>query len=70
MHEYEYEFVRVEVSTGIFGRSASGDYKEIVHERAKQGWRLAHVLSSATNLPAVVPVGKLVCELVFERIKR
>ena len=51
------------------GRSASGDYREIVREHAKQGWRLAHVLSSATNLPAIAPAGKLVCELVFERVK-
>ena len=37
---YQYKFVRLDVNSGFLTRQPSQDYHEIIHEHAKDGWRL------------------------------
>jgi hypothetical protein len=56
---FEYKFVRIDVSQGMFGQNVSADHREIIRQHAAEGWRLAHILG----------VGALTAgfELIFER---
>jgi hypothetical protein len=64
---FEYKFVRVDVSVGMFGPKVKANYQEIIHQHAAEGWRLAHVLGPGT-LPGA-PTGAASFELIFERPK-
>jgi hypothetical protein len=60
---YEYEFVRL--GEGLFGakRKARDDYQNVVHQRAREGWRLVQVFAPGTGIHGVARY----FELVFER---
>ena len=65
MKQYEYDFV--EMPKGAFStrepRLGGKDYREVVRERASQGWRLVQVFA-----PAVKGLGDIRgYELIFER---
>lgn len=60
--KYEYKFVRL--GQGIFGvkRSAS-NYQQIVHEHARDGWRLAQMFAPGTGVYGSARY----FELIFEK---
>ncbi len=45
---FEYKFIKLEVK-GILESKPEQDYHEIVHEHAKDGWRLVQVLTPPTG---------------------
>ena len=63
---HEYKFVRLEQSTsrvtGISDPSASASesYQEVVHEHARQGWRLVQIFAPGLTAQTYF-------ELIFER---
>jgi hypothetical protein len=63
---FEYKFVRIDASVGLFGAKVSADYREVILQHAAEGWRLAHVLGPGT-LP--IKPGSPAFELIFERPK-
>ena len=66
-HTYEYRFVRLGDSPGtaLFGvkDSARAGYQEVVHQHAREGWRLVQIFA-----PGVAAFGAAkYYELIFER---
>jgi len=62
---YEYKFVRVGLYRSFFERKPTKDYEEIVHQHARQGWRLVQIFA-----PGVWGPGKpRHFELIFEKAK-
>ena len=66
---YEYQFIRLEqtaawlTGTGVPSASARDSYQEVVHEHARQGWRLVQVFA-----PGLAAHGMAAYfELIFER---
>ncbi len=60
---YEYKFVRL--GEGIMGvrKSARENYQQVIHEHARDGWRLVQIFS-----PPIGPYGSAkYFEIVFER---
>ena len=60
---YEYKFVRL--GQGIMGvkRAAREQYQQVIHENARDGWRLVQIFS-----PGVGPYGGATYyELILER---
>lgn len=60
---YEYKFVRL--GEGWFGvkKSASKEYQQVIHEHARQGWRLVEVFA-----PGIGVYGSAkFYELIFEK---
>jgi hypothetical protein len=53
MTRYEYKFVRVELKSGLRTGTPKEDYQKIVHDHAKEGWRLFQ-RSSRRRRPALV----------------
>ncbi|MFD3261226.1 DUF4177 domain-containing protein [Paenibacillus lentus] len=45
---YEYKFVRVELK-GIIENKPVENYQEIIHEHARQGWRLFQIFAPSTQ---------------------
>jgi hypothetical protein len=65
MTRYEYQFVRVELSGSLLGGTDTPkeDYQQIVHDHARQGWRLFQLF-----VPAMSGAGRAsYLELIFER---
>ncbi len=60
--EYEYEIVRVQ-RTGLLNVSLTEDYREIIKEKAKNGWRLVQVFAPPLE---GYGVAKFV-DIIFER---
>jgi hypothetical protein len=60
---YEYKFVRL--GEGWFGVKKAGreNYQEVVHEHARQGWRLVQIFAPGTGIYGSTQF----YELVFER---
>jgi hypothetical protein len=59
----EYKFVRVRLYRSFFERKPAEDYQEIVHDHARQGWRLVQIFA-----PGVWGYGKpRYFELIFEQ---
>ncbi|MCY7945593.1 DUF4177 domain-containing protein [Bacillus atrophaeus] len=57
----KYEFVRVELSS--MRRRPKEDYQEIIHEYAKQGWKLVQIFA-----PSIVGYGAAAYfEIIFEK---
>lgn len=58
---YEYKFV--EIAVGTFSAYPKEDYQEIIHEHARQGWKLHQILTPpfAANGQAIT------MELIFEK---
>ncbi|MDR4887714.1 DUF4177 domain-containing protein [Fredinandcohnia sp. QZ13] len=60
---YEYKFIKIELK-GIIELKPEQDYHEIVHEHARDGWRLVQVLTPPTG-----PSGAATYfELIFEKL--
>ncbi|MFC1493573.1 DUF4177 domain-containing protein [candidate division KSB1 bacterium] len=62
---YEYKFERL--GEGMLGvkKSAKKEYQEIIHEHARQGWRLVQIFA-----PGIAAYGSAkYYEMVFEREK-
>ena len=60
---YEYKFVRVVLHKTLFERKPAEDYRQIVHDHARQGWRLVQIFA-----PGVQGYGKPGnFELIFEK---
>ena len=60
---YEYKFVRIGEGWTGARRAAKEQYQDLVHEHARQGWRLVQVFAPAFG---VYGVAKYV-ELILER---
>jgi hypothetical protein len=62
--QYEYAFVRLEQSWfGGPSATAKEDYQEVVHDHARQGWRLVQIFA-----PGIAAYGHAAFyELIFER---
>jgi len=60
---YEYEFVTV--SVGSISGKAKEDYKEIIKDYAKKGWRLKQIVTP----PFGVGGQALYLDIIFEREK-
>jgi hypothetical protein len=43
----EYKFVRLK--QGFFSDKPKGDYKEIIREHAREGWRLVQIFAPSTG---------------------
>ncbi len=61
--KYEYKFVRL--GEGWFGvkQGAFNEYQDIVHQHARDGWRLVQIFSPGTGAYGV----SVFFELIFER---
>ncbi|MBT2759138.1 DUF4177 domain-containing protein [Mesobacillus foraminis] len=58
---YEYKFVKI--SVGAFSGSPKDDYQGIIHEHARQGWKLHQIFT-----PPLGAGGQAVSmELIFEK---
>ena len=63
MTRYEYKFVRVDLKPGFRTDSPMEDYRKIVEDHAKEGWRLFQLFAppmSGTGWASYI-------ELIFER---
>ena len=59
---YEYKFIRIDLSWGIF-KEPKEDYHDVIREQGKDGWRLVQVFAPATS-----GYGKATFyELIFEK---
>ena len=63
MTRYEYKFVRVELKSGLRTDTPDEDYQKIVHDHAKEGWRLFQIFAPATSGTGWASY----FELIFER---
>ena len=69
MQTFEYEFVRLEQShtwltgAGVPSSEARESYQQIVHDRAKQGWRLVQIFARGLSAHGLATY----FELIFER---
>ncbi|TSI02294.1 DUF4177 domain-containing protein [Lysinibacillus sp. BW-2-10] len=61
---YDYKFVKIEV--GPFSGKVKENYEEIIHEHAKEGWRL-HTFAP---LPFAGGGQAIALQLIFEREKK
>ena len=61
--KYEYKFVRM--GEGWLGvkKSAKMDYQQVVHEHARQGWRLVQIFAPGTGGYGMAKY----YELIFEK---
>ena len=61
--KYEYKFVRL--GEGWLGvkKSAKMDYQQVVHEHARQGWRLVQIFAPGTGGYGMAKY----YELIFEK---
>ena len=60
--QYEYEIIRIE-KKGLLNVKLTEDYREIVKEKAREGWRLVQVFAPPIEGYGVI---KFV-DLIFER---
>jgi hypothetical protein len=49
MTRYEYKFVSVELKSGVRADTPKEDYQNIVHDQAKEGWRLFQIFAPVTS---------------------
>lgn len=62
---YEYKFIRLNLR-GFWSRQPDQDYRAIVEEQARAGWRLVQIFA-----PAIYGYGRaLFYELILERPRR
>jgi len=57
----EYKFVRLEL--GSWSGKPKGDYREIINEHAREGWRLVQIFAPATAGPGRATY----FEIIFEK---
>ncbi len=58
---YEYKFLKIDV--GTLTMKIKGDYQQIVHDHAKDGWRLVQIFSPSTGIAGT----SAYIELIFEK---
>jgi hypothetical protein len=58
---YEYKFVRLRL--GFFSGRPSQDYRHVIEDHARQGWRLVQVFAPGTGVYG----SSKFFELIFER---
>ncbi|NLD47573.1 MAG: DUF4177 domain-containing protein [Clostridiaceae bacterium] len=62
---YEYKFVKVDLSKWSMTSKPKEDYHEIIHEHAREGWKLLQVFA-----PPIQAYGTAAFfDLIFEREK-
>ena len=50
MSRYEYDFLRINFSSILNSpKKAESEYRKIIKQRAKDGWRLVQIFSPATS---------------------
>jgi hypothetical protein len=62
---FEYKFVTIEL-VGIFNRGPKDDYRKVIEEHAKQGWRLVQIFAPGTAAEGRAKY----FEIIFERPKQ
>lgn len=62
---YEYDFIRLKLQ-GFWTHRPREDYHQIIHERAKEGWRLVQIFAPATSGYGIATY----FDLIFERPMR
>lgn len=60
---YDYDFVRLGEGWMGVKRSAKEQYQQVIHERARQGWRLVQIFAPGTGGYGAAKY----FELIFER---
>lgn len=60
---YEYKFVLIELKQGLMKAEAKEDYREIIKEHAKKGWRLVQIFAPGTAIVGAAAN----FELIFEK---
>ena len=46
---YKYEFVRIELKSGLFKTKPKEDYQDIINSYANKGWRFKQIFAPATS---------------------
>ncbi len=46
---YKYEFVRIELKSGLFKMKPRKDYQEIINNYAEKGWRFKQIFAPLTS---------------------
>ena len=60
---YKYEFVKIELKSGLFKTKPKEDYQEIIKSYAKNGWKFKQIFA-----PAIKGYGAAsYYELIFEK---
>jgi hypothetical protein len=64
-HNYEYKFVRL--GEGFLGvrSEAKNTYQDVIHQHAREGWRLVQIFAPGTGAYGVAKY----FELIFEKPK-
>lgn len=62
-HKYEYKFVRLGEGLMAVRRKGRATYQAVVHEHAREGWRLVQIFAPGTGVYGAAKY----FELVFER---
>ena len=63
MQAYEYKFVRLGEGWLTVGREAKDGYQQVIHDHAREGWRLVQVFA-----PGIGAYGAAkYYEIIFER---
>ncbi|MFN2747295.1 MULTISPECIES: DUF4177 domain-containing protein [unclassified Bacillus (in: firmicutes)] len=57
----EYQFVKIELSS--FNKKPKEDYREVIREYAREGWRFVQIFAPATSGYGIASY----FELIFER---
>lgn len=60
---YKYEFVRIELKSGFIKMKPKQDYKEIIIEYAKNGWRFKQIFANVLGVYGTPQY----YELIFEK---
>jgi hypothetical protein len=63
MTRYDYKFVRVELNSGLRIDTPKNDYRKIIQDHGKEGWRLLQIFAPATSGTGWASY----FELIFER---
>ena len=59
---FEYDFVKIDLG-GVFSANPKEDYRKIIEEKSKEGWRFVQIFA-----PSVTGNGVPKCfELIFEK---
>lgn len=46
---YKYEFVKIELKSGLFSRKPREDYQKVISSYANKGWRFKQIFAPATS---------------------
>ena len=57
------EYIFVKLEPGFFSGNPKGDYKEIIKEHAREGWRLVQIFAPGTGPAGIASY----FEIIFEK---